>query len=437
LTPLQPHERPADLAGWLALLETLHPRPIALGLDRVRAVLGRMDVALACPVITVTGTNGKGSTTAFCDAMLRAAGYRTGRYTSPHLVRYNERVALDGVPADDAALVEAFGVVEDARCAADPPTPLTYFEFGTLAALWLFARARPDAVVLEVGLGGRLDAVNVVDADVAVLTSVDIDHVEFLGPSREDIGREKAGVFRAGRPAVCGERDPPASVVAHAGAIGAELLLIGRDYDGIVHDRQWRYRGPGGDRHGLPIPALRGDYQIGNAATAIAALGCLRHVLPMDAGAIRDALVRVELAGRLQSLPGRPAIVLDVAHNPHAARALAGALAAMGFFERTIAVFAMLADKDVGGVVAAMRPRVDAWEVAALPGPRGASGEAIRAHLAAAGVDTDAVRVHADVATAYAAAVARASEADRIVVFGSFLTVAAALAMGRPASAPT
>lgn len=433
---MKPHERPADLAGWLAVLETLHPRPIALGLDRVRAVLGRMGIALACPVITVTGTNGKGSTTAFCDAMLRAAGYRTGRYTSPHLMRYNERVALDGTPADNAMLVEAFGAVEDARCAVDPPTPLTYFEFGTLAALWLFARARPDVVVLEVGLGGRLDAVNVVDADVAVLTSVDIDHVEYLGPSREDIGREKAGIFRSGRPAVCGERNPPAGVIEHAGAIGTKLLLIGRDYDGIVQGNQWRYRGPGGDRHGLPIPALRGDYQIGNAATAIAALGCLRHVLPMDAGAIRDALVRVELAGRLQSLPGRPAIVLDVAHNPHAARALAGALASMGFFPRTIAVFAMLGDKDVDGVVAALQPRIDAWEVAPLPGPRGASGEVLRARLLAAGVAADAVRVHADVEAAYAAAAACASEADRIIVFGSFLTVAAALRNGRPPSAP-
>ena len=427
--------RPADLAGWLALLETLHPRPIAMGLDRLRAVLARMDARLACPAITVTGTNGKGSTTAFCDAMLRAAGYRTGRYTSPHLLRYNERVAIDGAPVDDAALIEAFGAVEDARCAADPPTPLTYFEFGTLAALWLFARARPDAVVLEVGLGGRLDAVNVVDADVAVLTSVDVDHVDFLGPTREEIGREKAGVFRAGRPAVCGDRDPPASVIGHAGAIGAELKLIGRDYDCVAQGAQWRYRGPGGERHGLPIPALRGDFQLGNAATAIAALGCLRDVLPVDGGAIRDGLVRVELAGRLQSLPGRPAIVLDVAHNPHAARALAGALGAMGFFPRTVAVFAMLADKDVDGVVAAMRPRVDAWEVAPLPGPRGASGEAMRARLVAAGVPPDAIRVHADVAAAYAAAAASANEADRIVVFGSFLTVAAALATGRPHAA--
>ncbi|HEX4885183.1 MAG TPA: bifunctional tetrahydrofolate synthase/dihydrofolate synthase [Casimicrobiaceae bacterium] len=424
--------RPADLAGWLALLETLHPKPIAMGLDRVRAVLDRMRIAIDCPVITVAGTNGKGSTTAFCDAMLRAAGYRTGRYMSPHLARYNERVALDGEPAGDEALVEAFHAVEDARTAVEPATPLTYFEMGTLAALWLFARAKPEALVLEVGLGGRLDAVNVVDADVAVLTSVDLDHMEFLGPTREDIGREKAGIFRPGRPAVCGERAPPASVLAHAEAIGARLLLIGRDYDGIVQGTQWRYRGPGGDRHGLPVPALRGDYQVGNAATAMAALGCLRDRLPVDAGAIRDALVRIELPGRFQSLPGRPAIVLDVAHNPHAARALAATLGTMGFHPRTVAVFAMLADKDIDGVIAPLAVRVDRWEVATLPGPRGAPASLLRDRLLAAGVAPSAIRMHDDPQSAYESAAAEAGEADRIVVFGSFLTVAAALARGRP-----
>jgi len=428
--------RPADLAGWLALIETLHQRPIALGLERVREVLGRMGVALDCPVVTVAGTNGKGSTTAFCDAMLRAAGYATGRYTSPHLLRYNERVALGGEAVGDAALVEAFHAVEDARTAAASPTPLTYFEFGTLAALWLFARARPDAVVLEVGLGGRLDAVNVVDADVAVLTSVDLDHTEYLGPSREHVGREKAGVFRPGRPAVCGDRSPPDSVLAHARAIGAPLLLIGRDFDAIAQGAQWRYRGPGGDRYGLPIPALRGEFQLGNAACAIAALGCLRDRLPVDAGAIREALVRITWPGRFQVLPGRPTIVLDVAHNPQAARALGTALGAMGFHPTTTAVLAMLADKDVDGVIAALRERIDRWEVATLPGPRGATAEALRERLLASGVAAGAIRAHDDVARAYEAAAAAAAEADRIVVFGSFLTVAAAMARGRPASAP-
>jgi dihydrofolate synthase/folylpolyglutamate synthase len=304
---------------------------------------------------------------------------------------------------------------------------LTYFEFGTLAALWLFARARPDALILEVGLGGRLDAVNIVDADIAVLTSVDIDHVDYLGPTRESIGREKSGIFRAGRPAVCADPHPPASVAAAARDVGAKLVLIGRDYGYTDEKTQWRYRGPRGERYGLPIPALRGGYQLANAATVLAILDLLHDRLPVSAQAIREGLLGVSLAGRFQVLPGRPTTVLDVAHNPHAARALADALGGMGFHPETIAVCAMLADKDVRGVVAALRPRVDRWFVAGLPGARGGSGEHLREALLAAGVASDAIRVFGNVAQAYAVARDVAGETDRIVVFGSFLTVAAAL----------
>jgi dihydrofolate synthase/folylpolyglutamate synthase len=397
----------------------------------VRAVLARLDVAIACPVITVTGTNGKGSTSAMLEAMLRAAGYRTGLYTSPHLMRYNERVRLDGREAGDDELVRALNVVEDARTAVGEAVPLTYFEFGTLAALWLFARSAPDALVLEVGLGGRLDAVNAVDADVAVVTSVDLDHHDFLGDTRESVGGEKAGIFRAGRAAVCGDRDPPRALVDVAARIGARLLVAGRDFDAIAEGTQWRYRGPGGDRYGLPHPALRGRYQLDNAACAITALDALRDRLPVSANAVREGLVGVELAGRFQVLPGRPTRVLDVAHNPHAARALADALGSMGFHPRTLAVFAMLADKDVDGVVAALRDRVDAWYVAPLPGPRGASGEALAAALGRAGVPADRIVVERDVAHAWRAARSAAHEADRIVALGSFLTVAAVSATER------
>ncbi|MCC6194140.1 MAG: bifunctional tetrahydrofolate synthase/dihydrofolate synthase [Burkholderiales bacterium] len=421
--------RPATLDGWLAYLETLHPKAIALGLDRVRAVQARLDAPIECPVVTVGGTNGKGSTCAMLESILRCARYRTGLYSSPHLLRYNERVRIDGAEADDAQLVAAFNAVEDAR----GDVPLTYFEHGTLAALWLFARARPDALVLEVGLGGRLDAVNLVDADVAVLTSIDIDHVEWLGPTREDIGREKAGIFRAARPAVCADPDPPHSVLAAARDAGARLFVIGRDYGYVDERTQWRYRGPLGERFGLPVPALRGAYQLANAATALAALDLLRDRLPVDAQAVREGLLAVALPGRFQVLPGRPVTVLDVAHNPHAARALAGTLGSMGYHPQTLAVCGMLKDKDAAGVIAALRPRVDRWFVAGLPGARGGSGEALRDTLRESGVAATDIRVFADVGEAYAAARGTAGEADRIVVFGSFLTVAAALSASRSA----
>jgi dihydrofolate synthase/folylpolyglutamate synthase len=416
--------RPASLADWLAYLENLHPKSIALGLDRVHEVHSRLDAAIACPVVTVAGTNGKGSTCAMLESILRCGGYATGLYTSPHLLRYNERIRIRGADASDEAIVEAFNAVEDAR----GDVALTYFEFGTLAALWLFARERLDAVILEVGLGGRLDAVNIVDADVSVLTSVDLDHTDYLGPTREDIGREKAGIFRAGKPAVCADRDPPASVVAAADAIGARLLLLGRDYSFVNERSQWRYRGPRSERFGLPFPALRGAYQLDNAATVLTVLDLLHDALPVSAQAIREGVLTVALPARFQVLPGRPTVVLDVAHNPQAARALADALAAMGFHPRTFAVCAMLADKDAAGVIAALRGRIDRWFVAGLPGPRGDDGTRVRDALRAEGVPAEAVASCGGIAQAFAAARAAATEADRIVVFGSFLTVAAALA---------
>jgi dihydrofolate synthase/folylpolyglutamate synthase len=423
--------RPTTLAAWLAYLETLHPKSIAMGLERVAAVHARMAAALACPVVTVTGTNGKGSTCAMLESMLRCAGHRTGLYTSPHLGAYNERVRLSGRPLDDAALVGAFNAVEDARGGV----ALTYFEYGTLAALWVFARAELDVAILEVGLGGRLDAVNIVDADVAVVTSVDLDHMDFLGTTREEIAFEKAGIFRPGRPVVCAEPDPPPTLTAHARAIGAPIAQIGRDYGFLAEDRQWQYWGPGGPRHGLPYPSLRGAYQLANAASALAVLGLLRERLHVGAGAVRDGLVAVELQGRFQVLPGRPTVVLDVAHNPHAARALAATLASMGYFPETLAVFGMLADKDIAGVIAAVEARIDRWFVATLPGTRGASAAQLAALLAHAGVAPRAVRMFDDVASGVAAAREAADEADRIVVFGSFLTVAAALAASKPGTA--
>jgi dihydrofolate synthase/folylpolyglutamate synthase len=404
------------LAEWLEFVERQHPKTIALGLDRVAEVLRRLDVHLRCPVVTVGGTNGKGSTTAMLEAILASAGYRTALYTSPHLIRYNERVRIGAREADDAALCEAFDAVEAARAA----TPLTYFEYGTLAAIWLFAREGVEVAVLEVGLGGRLDAVNVLDADCAVLTSVGIDHVDYLGSTREDIGREKAGIFRTGKPAVVAEPDPPRSVLQS----DAALLLLGRDFGYVAEGTQWSYWGPGGKRSGLAYPALRGTIQLRNAAAALCALDTLAMTVPIAMQDVRRGLAEVTLAGRFQVLPGRPQIVLDVAHNVQAAKVLAQNLAASGFSRETVAVCGMLRDKDIAGVLHELAPRIDRWHLASLGGSRGASS----AELAAALRGKADVREHATVAEAIASARADARENDKIVVFGSFLTVGETLA---------
>lgn len=424
---------PTTLAGWLDLLEARHGTAICLGLERVaraRAALGPDPDAV---IITVGGTNGKGSTCAMLEAILRADGYRVGCYTSPHLLRYNERVRLDGAQADDEALVAAFAAVEAAR----GETPLTYFEHGTLAAWQMFRAARPDVVILEVGLGGRLDAVNVIDADCAIISGVALDHMAYLGDTREAIGFEKAGICRAGRPAICGDPRPPASLVEHAAAIGAELWVSGRDF-GFSGERlqwtYWRHEAPSAQglpmkRAGLAYPALRGANQLLNAAAALTALDTLRARIPVSMQAIRQGLMQVELPGRFQVLPGQPAVVLDVAHNPQAAGVLADNLSNMGFYPDTWAVCGMLADKDVEGVAARMAARVGRWLPCTLPGPRGLDAGTLAARLRAAGVENGAI---VDGFTSPAAAFARARESaapnDRIVAFGSFLTVAGVLA---------
>ena len=414
-------ESPQTLQQWLDYIERLHPKTIALGLDRVQKVRQALGLIPAFPVITVGGTNGKGSVCAMLEAVLDSAGYRVGCYTSPHLLRYNERVRIARAEAADADLVRAFSAVESAR----GDVSLTYFEMGTLAAMWLFAESRVDAAVLEVGLGGRLDAVNVFDADCAVVTVVDIDHVDFLGKDREAIGYEKAGIFRGGRPAVCADPAPPASLLRHAEVTGAQLLRIGADFGVTVQDRQWQYWGPRGKRNALPHPALRGIPQLGNAAAAITALECLRDRLPVTMNDIRAGLLQADLPGRFQVLPGRPAVILDVAHNPQAARALAASLKSMGGAGRTYAVFAMLHDKDIAGVISALQSSVAHWFIAALGGPRGAGMAELGQALAAAGID--AVTPCGDVAAAYSQACDMATENDRILAFGSFYTVAAVM----------
>ncbi len=407
------------LEDWLSFIERQHPKSIALGLERVAEVASRMRLSPGCPVITVGGTNGKGSTCAMLESILRSAGYKTALYTSPHLVRYNERVRVSGREAADDALCESFEAVESAR----GELPLTYFEYGTLAALWLFQREKTEAAVLEVGLGGRLDAVNVVDADCAVLTSVDIDHVEYLGGSRESIGREKAGIFRPGRPAVVADPAPPGSVAEAAG----EKLYFGKDFGYVEQGPQWSYWGPGGKRSGLAHPALRGALQLRNASAALCALDALRARLPVAMQDVRRGLATVELPGRFQVLPGRPQIVLDVAHNVEAARTLSRNLGAAGFSPETIAVCGMLKDKDIEGVLREVAPRMTRWHLCSLSGARGAAAEELERALQAAGSRAP-VSLHRSPAEAIEAARSEAGENDKIVVFGSFLTVGETIA---------
>ena len=408
-----------SLPEWLDYIERIHPKSIQLGLERVAKVRDRLGRSSSAVLFTVAGTNGKGSTCAMLEAILLAAGYRVGLYTSPHLLRYNERVRLDGVPLSDARLCAAFETVERAR----GEITLTYFEFGTLAAWEIFAAEALDAVILEVGLGGRLDAVNAFDADCALLTSVGLDHTDYLGDTRERIGYEKAGIFRGSKPAIVADRDPPRSVLDHAGAVGVDLWLIGRDFGYRKQGQQWMFWGRGVRRGGLAPPALRGERQLANASAALAALDALRARLPVGVQDIRNGLARVELPARFQVLPGRPTVVLDVAHNPQAAGVLAENLAAMGFYPETHAVFAMLRDKDVEGVCRALKDTISTWFAADLSVPRGAGAQVLADALASAGAAGD-VLCFMNPREAYAAARKRANENDRIVVFGSFHTVA-------------
>ena len=412
------------LSDWLAWIETLHPRAIELGLDRVHAVLDNMGLRRpGFAAVTIAGTNGKGSATVMCETILRRAGYRVGAYTSPHLIAYNERIRIDRRNATDEELCGAFERIEAAR----GTVPLTYFEFGTLAAFDIFRAVQIDIAVLEVGMGGRLDAVNAIDGDVAIVTSVDIDHTSWLGDNREAIGREKAGIFRCGRPAVCGDPDPPRVIGEEAARIGASMLQLNRDFSVERCPTGWNWRSGERLRAGLPYPALRGDYQLYNAAAVLTALEMLGERFPVTQADIREGLLSAVVPGRFQVLPGLPVCVLDVAHNAQAARSLAATLKQQPAAGRTLAVVGMLRDKDIASVVSPLAGMVDCWYPASLNVARGATAAQLIEALAAAGVSAP-VRGFDDVHQAYAAALGDATVADRIVVFGSFHTVGDILA---------
>jgi dihydrofolate synthase / folylpolyglutamate synthase len=421
------------LDDWLAHCERLHPKTIDMGLERVRAVAQRMGLAFACPVITVAGTNGKGSTCAMLEAILLQAGYRTGVYTSPHLVHFEERCRVRGDIVNATDLIACFARVERARGQNGDEISLSYFEFTTLAILQLLADAKLDVVILEVGLGGRLDAVNILDADCAVITSIDLDHMELLGNNRESIGREKAGIMRAGKPVVVSDPVPPQSILDHAEEVGADLWRLGHDFNFSGDKQQWGWAGRGRRYAGLAYPALRGANQLVNAAGVLAALTALRDRLPITAQAVRVGLSLVELPGRFQIIPGQPTLVLDVAHNPHSVAALAANLDAMGYYPCTHAVFGAMADKDLAPMLARIAPLIDRWYFTDLPTPRAASAEDLDLKWQALNTRTDAsASAYKSPELALQAAVKAADPADRIVVFGSFYTVGGILKDGVP-----
>ncbi|EGJ08860.1 bifunctional tetrahydrofolate synthase/dihydrofolate synthase [Rubrivivax benzoatilyticus] len=415
---------PATLDDWLAHCERMHPISMDLSLERTVEVRRRLGLEFTMPLIVVAGTNGKGSTCAMLESIAMQAGYRVGLYQKPELVHFTERCRVDGRPVDADALLPHFDAVEQAR----GDITLTKFEFTTLAIARLLSLAPLDLVILEVGLGGRYDAVNAFDADCTVITSIDLDHTEFLGPDRESIGFEKAHVMRTGRPAIVGDPLPPASVVDHAREIGADLWLAGRDFRHDGDRQQWNWAGRGRRYNGLGYPALRGANQLLNASAALAAFESLRERLPITAQAVRTGLALVDLPGRFQVVPGQPALVLDVAHNPQSVAALALNLDAMGFYPRTRAVFGAMRDKDIAGALAKIRPLIDEWHVCALPTARAATADELAAVLG----DTTPVHRHATPSEALRAALAASDPADRIVVFGSFYTVGGVLRDGLP-----
>ncbi len=420
---------PTTLAGWLAHCEQLHPVTIDMTLDRVVAVRDRLALRFDVPVVSVAGTNGKGSSCAMLESVALQAGYRVGLYIKPHLVHFEERCRINGNMASAESLLPHFAAVEAAR----GEITLTWFEFTTLAIMRALAAAKLDLVILEVGMGGRLDAVNAVDADCALITCIALDHTEFLGNTREAIGFEKAGIMRPGRPVVVSDPEPPASLQARADELGADLWRLGRDYNFQGDKQQWSWRGRQQRFNSLAYPALRGANQLINAAGVLAVFEALRGQLPINAQAVRNGLAMVELPGRFQIIPGQPALVLDVAHNPQSVAALANNLDQMGYFPQTHAVFGAMRDKDLAGLLAHLAPLVDHWHLCNLPPTRAASAAelAVAVQAASAGRKITTTQ-HASPEAALQAAAATADPADRIIVFGSFYTVGGVLHDGLP-----
>ena len=414
-------EQPESLAQWLAYIEALHPKSIAMGLERVKAVADRLQLVPTFPIISIAGTNGKGSTCAMLESVYLDAGYRVGTYVSPHLKRYNERVRVNHQVISDVALCEAFSAIEAAR----GEVVLTYFEMGTLAAMWHFTQSNLDVAILEVGMGGRLDAVNVFEPTCSIVTCVDLDHMDYLGDTREKVGAEKAGIYRAHKLAICGDNDPPKTVIDYAEQIQADLHLIDRDFHVRKLVQGWQYKTTG-NTLSLPPLSLQGDFQLNNAACAICAVECLSQQLPVSLDGIGYSLKSVTLLGRFYQFGQNPDIILDVAHNPQAALSLANNLKNKPCKGRTLGVFAMLADKDIEQVVSALLPYISCWYLADTHNARGATAQDLESHLQLQ-AKNGLTKQFAHVADALRSACIEADKNDRIIVFGSFYTVADAI----------
>ena len=415
--------RHRNLSDWLIWQEKLHPKTIDLGLDRIRTIL--LDCKLddiKVPIISVAGTNGKGSTTAILASILQAQSYRIATYTSPHLLSYNERICINGVPVEDALLCEAFDFIDKHR----NNVSLSFFEFGTLAALYCFQQYEIDCMILEVGLGGRLDAVNVVDPSVAIISSISIDHVQWLGADRESIAKEKAGIMRANTPAICGDLAPPKAIAEKAQACGADLYQVGVDFGFKEQGDVWDFYWGNEWLENLPRPSLFGRIQIVNAATALMALHCLKEQLPVSRQSMCVGLSQVQLSGRFQICTSKPLKIFDIAHNPAGARILAENLSALDCQGRTLAILGVLAVKDVSGILREMAEQVDSWYFAEPKGVGVLAAQKVQEIARANGIN-EAISIASSVADAYHSALQDAEEQDRILVFGSVLTVAEVL----------
>lgn len=414
------------LAEWLEWQEQLHLSSIDLGLDRVGEVANRLQLtSLSMPVITVAGTNGKGSCVAMLDSIYRTANYQTGCYTSPHLIHYNERICIGGKPASDADICEAFAAIDKARDSIS----LTYFEFGTLAAAYLFRKYAVDVAIFEVGLGGRLDAVNLWDADVALISNIDIDHIDWLGDDREQIGVEKAGIMRNGHPIICGDPTPTNSIKQEADRIGAQLLQLGKDFSWKPSDSasesqspQWLYQLNNADPITLPLPALRGRFQLNNASAVVSLVQTFQNTLAVSDDEIARGLQSASVIGRLQKLGESPEILADVAHNPQSAAALADFLTETPAQGKTIALFSALADKDLAGIVRPLADKFDSWHLIPLEGPRARTPQQLSQNLRDLGI-TAPIEIHSDINSTLITLQNMLNYKDRVVAFGSFLVV--------------